>query len=49
MPGAQRDWLAATYPHFAAAATRETVGEGALIWTWQGSDPALAPIILMAH
>jgi carboxypeptidase PM20D1 len=46
---AQRDWLAATYPHFAAAAPRETVGPGALIWTWTGSDPSLAPIILMAH
>jgi carboxypeptidase PM20D1 len=46
---AQHDWLAATYPHFAAAAPREMVGEGALIWTWQGSDPSLAPIILMAH
>lgn len=46
---AQRDWLAATYPHFAAAAPREQVGEGGLIWTWKGSDPSLAPIILMAH
>jgi carboxypeptidase PM20D1 len=46
---AQRDWLAATYPHLAAAAPREIVGEGGLIWTWQGSDPSLAPIILMAH
>ncbi len=46
---AQRDWLAATYPHFAAAATRELVGPGALIWTWKGSNPSLKPIILMAH
>jgi carboxypeptidase PM20D1 len=46
---AQRDWLAATYPRFAAASTREIVGGGALIWTWKGSDPALAPIVLMAH
>ena len=30
-------------------AARETVGEAGLIWTWQGSDPSLAPIILMAH
>ncbi len=42
-------WLAATYPRLHAAAPRETVGGGALIWTWRGSDPALAPIILMAH
>ena len=46
---AQRDWLAATYPHFAAKAVREIVGPGALLWTWRGSDPALKPIILMAH
>ena len=46
---AQQAWLATTYPHFHAAAPRETVGEAGLIWTWQGSDPSLAPIILMAH
>ena len=46
---AQLDWLAATYPRFAALAPRETVGGGGLIWTWKGSDPALAPIVLMAH
>jgi len=46
---AQRDWLAATYPHLAGAAPREMVGAGGLIWTWTGSDPSLAPIILMAH
>lgn len=45
----QRDWLAATYPHLAAVAPRETVGEGALIWTWAGSDASLRPIVLMAH
>ncbi len=46
---AQRDWLAASYPHLAAAAPRELVGDGGLIWTWKGSNTALAPIILMAH
>ena len=46
---AQQGWLAATYPHFHATAPRETVGEAGLIWTWRGSDPSLAPIILMAH
>ena len=24
-------------------------GTAALVWTWHGSDPSLAPIILMAH
>lgn len=43
------DWMAQTYPAFHAAAKRETVGEGALIWTWTGRNPALQPIILMAH
>ena len=48
---AQRDFLSATYPAFHAAARREIVGAapGALMWTWGGSDPALPPIVLMAH
>jgi carboxypeptidase PM20D1 len=46
---AQRAWLVASYPKFHAAASREIVGDGALIYTWKGSDPTLAPIILMAH
>lgn len=46
---AQRDWLTSTYPRFAAAAPREMVGGGGLVWTWKGTDPSLAPIILMAH
>jgi carboxypeptidase PM20D1 len=46
---AQRAWLVETYPRFHAAASREIVGDGALIYTWKGSDPSLAPIILMAH
>lgn len=46
---AQRAWLAQAYPKFHAAATREIVGDGALIYTWKGSDPSLEPIILMAH
>lgn len=46
---AQRAWMVATYPKFHAVATREIVGEGALIYTWKGSDPSLEPIILMAH
>ena len=45
----QRAWLSTTYPAFHAAAVKELVGGGALIYTWAGSDPKLAPIILMAH
>lgn len=46
---AQRAWLVQTYPKFHAVAMREIVGDGALIYTWKGSDPSLPPIILMAH
>ena len=47
---ALHDWLARTYPRFAAAARREDVpGGAALLWTWPGSDPSLPPIVLMAH
>ncbi|MDB5455995.1 MAG: peptidase [Caulobacter sp.] len=42
-------WLQASYPAAHAAMSREVVGGHALIYTWPGSDPALAPIILMAH
>ena len=43
------DWMAQTYPAFHAAARRETVGGGGLVWIWTGRNPQLAPIILMAH
>ncbi len=43
------DWLASTYPASHAAMTREIVLNNSLVYTWQGSDPSLAPIILMAH
>ena len=38
-----------TYPAFHRLAQREVIGGGALLYTWQGSDPSLAPMILMAH
>jgi carboxypeptidase PM20D1 len=44
-----RQWLVDTYPHAHAVMTREIVGPGALVYTWPGSDPSLAPIVLMAH
>ena len=28
---------------------RETVGEHSLLYTWDGSDPSLEPILLMGH
>lgn len=42
-------WLRTSYPRTHAALTRETVAGYTLVYTWKGTDPALAPIILMAH
>lgn len=42
-------WLAATYPAAHAAMRRETVAGHTLIYSWPGSDPALPPVVLMAH
>ncbi len=43
------DFLVSAYPAAHAAMTREIVGKNTLIYTWKGSDPALAPLVLMAH
>ena len=42
-------WLQATYPAAHQAMTRDIVAGRTLIYTWPGSDPRLAPIVLMAH
>lgn len=43
-------WMEETYPAFHAAANKETIPGGySLLFTWQGSDTALDPILLMAH
>ena len=45
-----QDWLQTTYPAAHAAMTREHVpGTLTLLYTWQGSDPSLKPLLLMAH
>jgi len=41
--------LQSAYPAAHAAMRREVVGTKSLIYTWPGSDPSLAPVILMAH
>lgn len=46
---AQRAWLETAYPAFHAAAKREIVNEESLLFTWEGSDPALKPMLLLAH
>jgi carboxypeptidase PM20D1 len=42
-------YLQGAYPAAHAAMTREVVGKHTLVYTWKGSDPSLAPIVLMAH
>lgn len=42
------EWMAATYPAFHAAARRENIGHS-LLYTWEGADPSLPPIVLLAH
>lgn len=56
-PGAHADaeldrlhaWLAARFPAVASTLRKEVVGGHGLLLTWQGTDPALRPLIVMAH
>lgn len=43
------DYLKQAFPAAHEALKRETVAGNALLYRWQGSDPSLAPVILMAH
>ena len=43
------DYLASSFPRLHSASQREIVGRDALLYVWQGSDPSLAPVILMGH
>jgi carboxypeptidase PM20D1 len=42
-------YLAESFPKAHGALKRELVGGLSLLYTWQGSEPALAPIVLAAH
>ena len=42
-------WLEATYPRAHQAMRQEKVTGYTLLYTWQGTDRSLAPILLMAH
>lgn len=42
-------WLAQSYPGVHATLRREQIAGLTLLYTWQGSNPDLAPIVLMAH
>jgi carboxypeptidase PM20D1 len=44
-----RDYLQQAYPRLHAALKREVVGDGALLYTWQGSDTQALPVLWMAH
>ncbi len=54
-PGADQPWfdlrayLQTRYPAIFAASSLELVAGHAMLMTWTGSDPALPPVILMAH
>ena len=42
-------YLADSFPAVHARLDRETVSEYSLLYTWEGSDPAAKPILLLAH
>lgn len=42
-------WMQQNYPAFHAATRREEIAGLSLMYTWEGSDPAQPPILLLAH
>jgi carboxypeptidase PM20D1 len=42
-------YLQTAFPRVHAQLRRETVGTHSLLYTWQGSDPSLNPILLIGH
>jgi carboxypeptidase PM20D1 len=42
-------FLERSFPRVHAALGRETVGDLSLLYTWEGSDPSLDPVLLMGH
>ena len=43
------DFLIRSYPGVHRELSREVISEYSLLYTWQGSEPALPPILLMGH
>ncbi len=43
------EYLEQTFPKVHAALRKETVGDYSLLFTWEGTDPARKPILLMSH
>lgn len=46
---ALHNYLETAFPRVHAQLRREVVGEHSLLYTWSGTDPALKPIVLVAH
>lgn len=46
---ALRDYLAEGYPRVHRTLRREIVGRATLLYTWLGTDSAMAPLVLMSH
>ena len=44
-----RDYLDRSFPRVHAVMQREIVHTGALLFTWTGQDPSLAPILMLGH
>jgi carboxypeptidase PM20D1 len=42
-------YLAAAFPRMHRTLVREAVNDHSLLYTWQGRDPGLRPVVLMAH
>ena len=43
------DFLARSFPRVHSTLNRERVGRLSLLYTWAGSNPAAAPVVLMGH
>lgn len=46
---ALHDYLEETYPGVHSTLTRERINGLSLLYTWEGTDPALDPVVLMGH
>ena len=44
-----RTYLEQSFPRVHSTLKREVINDGALLYTWQGSDGSLKPVILLAH
>ncbi|GMM33353.1 hypothetical protein DASC09_006780 [Saccharomycopsis crataegensis] len=43
------NYLEKTFPHIHKTLTKELVNTHGLVFTWQGTDPSLKPVVLTAH